>query len=403
MNTSHRLLIAAAGVGAAASTFAATALGGVVALDLVQSRTSSVAAVQQAPTSGTTTTPQFGNGNTGGGWSTPVSPGGSGSTGGLGDLGGSTGTSGGTTGTASSEQVRGVVDIVATENFGQGEAAGTGIILTSNGRVLTNNHVVEGSTSLEVTDLSTGKTYEATVVGTSPTNDVAVIQLKDASGLATATLGDSDTVSVGDAVTGVGNAGNEPGTSASTGVVTALGQSITASDQGGGNAEDLTGLIQTNAGIRAGDSGGPLYDASGKVVGVDTAAQTSARSGQTVAGYAVPINHALDIAEQIVAGVDNETIHQGVPAFLGVRLSQQFSNTVGAAVAGVIDGSGAASTGLSAGDIVTALDGKAVNSADALRALVDAHEPGDSVSITWTDVAGAVHSQTVTLGAGPAD
>lgn len=401
MNTSHRLLIAAAGVGAAASTFAATALGGVVALDLVQSRTSSVAAVQQAPTSGTT--PQFGNGNTGGGWSTPVSPGGSGSTDGLGDLGGSTGTSGGTTGTASSEQVRGVVDIVATENFGQGEAAGTGIILTSNGRVLTNNHVVEGSTSLEVTDLSTGKTYEATVVGTSPTNDVAVIQLKDASGLATATLGDSDTVSVGDAVTGVGNAGNEPGTSASTGVVTALGQSITASDQGGGNAEDLTGLIQTNAGIRAGDSGGPLYDASGKVVGVDTAAQTSARSGQTVAGYAVPINHALDIAEQIVAGVDNETIHQGVPAFLGVRLSQQFSNTVGAAVAGVIDGSGAASTGLSAGDIVTALDGKAVNSADALRALVDAHEPGDSVSITWTDGAGAVHSQTVTLGAGPAD
>ena len=158
MNTSHRLLIAAAGVGAAASTFAATALGGVVALDLVQSRTSSVAAVQQAPTSGTTTTPQFGNGNRGR-VEHPVSPGGSGSTGGLGrpwrldrhlrrhDRDG---------------EQRAGPRCRRHRRHGElragGEAAGTGIILTSNGRVLTNNHVVEGSTSLEVTDLSTGKT-----------------------------------------------------------------------------------------------------------------------------------------------------------------------------------------------------------------------------------------------------
>ncbi|HQY98293.1 MAG TPA: trypsin-like peptidase domain-containing protein, partial [Phycicoccus sp.] len=122
---------------------------------------------------------------------------------------------------ATAAQLTGVVDIVTTVDYGSGEAAGTGIVLTSDGEILTNNHVIEGSTSIEVTVLSTGQSFTAHVVGTSPTNDIAVLRLDGASGLATAPMGDSSTVAVGDAVVGVGNAGNEAGTSAAAGTVTA--------------------------------------------------------------------------------------------------------------------------------------------------------------------------------------
>lgn len=131
---------------------------------------------------------------------------------------------------------------------------------------------------------------------------MAVLQLEHASGLQTARLGDSATVQVGDAVVGVGNAGAEPGTLASSGRVTALDQSITATDETGSEAEQLSGLIETDAQIQAGDSGGPLYAADGTVVGVDTAGQTSQRTGTTVAGYAIPINQALGVAQRIVSG-----------------------------------------------------------------------------------------------------
>lgn len=408
MNLSHRLLIAAAGVGAAASTVTATAFGAVTAYDVVAARTPAVASVQ-SPATATQPLPSMPSSGSGrsrsngwGGQGLPQTVPGQG-------LDGSIGSSGsvGAVGEASAEQVRGVVDIATTVSYGQGQAAGTGIVLTSTGRILTNNHVIEDSTAITVTDLTSGRRYTADVVGTSPTNDIAVLQLEDASGLTPATLGDSDTVAIGDAVTGVGNAGNAAGTSAATGTVTALGESITASDQGGSNAEHLTGLIETDAGIQAGDSGGPLYDAQGKVVGIDTAAQTSGRSGPTVAGYAVPINHALDVAEQIVAGVDDEVIHQGVPAFLGVQMSQSgsFGDSSGAGVtiAGTVDGSAAAQAGLVAGDRITSLGGQPVTSADSLRSIVAALNPGTSVHLEWEDGSGQGHSASVTLGAGPAD
>lgn len=306
-------------------------------------------------------------------------------------------------GEANDAQLVGVVDIVTDVRFGQGQAAGTGIVLTTDGRILTNNHVINGSTSITVTVLSTGKSYAADVVGTSPSHDIAVLQLSGAKGLATAALGDSSAVAVGDAVTGVGNAGNEPGTTASPGSVVALNESITAGDSSaasGGDSERLTGMIVTNAGIAAGDSGGPLYDANTRIVGINTAAQTSARTGATVAGYSIPINTALSVAEQIVAGVANDTIHQGRPAFLGVSLARQGT---GATIAGTVSGSAAEAAGLVAGDSVTGVDGVSVSTASGLSAAIAPHKSGDRVVVSWVRPDGTTHEATVTLGAGPAD
>jgi S1-C subfamily serine protease len=307
-------------------------------------------------------------------------------------------------GTATAAQQVGVVDINTTLDYGQGKAAGTGIVLNSNGEILTNNHVVEDSTAITVTVISTGKTYTATVVGTDPTDDLSVLQLKDASGLATAKLGDSAKVAVGTAVTAVGNAGGTGGTpSAAVGTVTALNQSITASDTNGSNAEGLTGMIKVNADIEAGDSGGPLYEnGSGTVIGIDTAASsTSARFGSgATTGFAIPIAKALSIADKISSGQASSAIHLGYPAFLGVQLSPA---SQGATIAGVVPGSAAAKAGLSEGDTVTAVDGTSIATATALSSALSSHKPGDQVRLNYTDSTGQSHTVTVTLGQGPAD
>jgi S1-C subfamily serine protease len=333
------------------------------------------------------------------GWSNPFGSDGSGSAG----SGSGSGSSDSSTGTATTAQQVGVVDVNTVLDYGTGKAAGTGMVLTSDGEILTNNHVVDGSTSISVTVVSTGKTYTATLVGTDPTDDVAVLKLQNASGLTTANLGDSSTVKVGDSVTAVGNAGGTGGTpSSATGSVTALDQSITASDSDGSNSESLTGMIQTNADIQAGDSGGPLYNSSGKIIGINTAASTSA-SSETV-GFAIPIAKATSIADQIESGNETSTIHIGYPAFLGVQLSASAANTTGGVpVGGVVTGSAAAGAGIVAGDTITAVDGTAVANSTALTAAMAKHEPGDSVKISWTDASGASHSQTLKLGNGPAD
>ena len=314
-----------------------------------------------------------------------------------------------TTGPATADQQIGVVNITTTVNYGQGRAAGTGIVLSPDGEVLTNNHVIEGSTAITVTVVSTGKSYSATVVGTAPSEDVSVLRLKDASGLATAKLGDSSEVEVGDAVTAVGNAGGKGGTpTAATGTVTALNQSITASDSSGANTERLTGMIEVDADLESGQSGGPLFDnATDSVIGIDTAASSASGrwdNGATT-GYAIPIDRALDLADQIESGVESSTVNIGYPAFLGVQLSPAGSSGqgAGAQIAGVVDGSAAAKAGLRAGDSITAVDGTAITSANGLSSVLDAHEPGDQVRLAYTDSAGQSHSVTVTLGAGPAD
>ena len=219
----------------------------------------------------------------------------------------------------------GLVDVVSTLGDEQATAAGTGIVLTSNGEVLTNNHVIDGATSIKVTDVGNGRTYTAKVVGYDATQDVAVIQLQNASGLTVASLGDSSTVQTGDNVVALGNAGGKGGTpSVAAGTVTALNQSITASDEGSGNSEQLTGLIETNADIQPGDSGGSLVNAYGQVIGMDTAAssgtQVQSQSSQTAEqAYAIPINEATSIARQIEAGTTSTNVHIGATAFLGVE------------------------------------------------------------------------------------
>jgi S1-C subfamily serine protease len=333
----------------------------------------------------------------------------------------------------------GLVDIDTTLGYQQEEAAGTGIVLSSSGEILTNNHVIDGATTISVTDVGNGKTYSASVVGYNRTKDIAVLQLHNASGLQTATLGDSSKVSVGEDVVGIGNAGGTGGTpSAAGGTVTALNQSITASDDGDGSSEQLVGLIETNADIQAGDSGGSLVNSSGQVVGIDTAASAGfsfQSSGQSSGnqGYAIPINEAISVAKQILAGTSSSTVHIGATAFLGVTVAQSSCNSSGGGSSvfggggfggggsgnsGLGDGSGNSSSsgalvctvitsfpaqesGLAAGDTITSLNNQPVSSPSALTNLIEPLHPGDKVTIGWTDTSGQSHSASVQLSSGP--
>ena len=300
---------------------------------------------------------------------------------------------------ATAAQQKGVVTIVSVLKYESAESAGTGMILTSNGEILTNNHVVRGATSITVTVASTGREYRADVVGTDPSDDVAVLQLRKASGLQTANIGDSSDVSSGDDIVGVGNAGGTGTLRASAGTVTALNQSITARDETGQNAEKLTGLIKVHAAIVSGDSGGPLYDSSGEIIGMDTAASTTQLVDHTA--YAIPINFAVAIADKIESGVETNKIHIGLPAFLGV--SVHTANGRGALVEGLLPGGPAADAGIAPGSVVTAVNGKKVTSPDSLKATLQAYNPGDRTTVTWTTRSGSSQTATVTLGTGPAD
>jgi len=308
----------------------------------------------------------------------------------------------------------GLVDINTTIDYGQAAAAGTGMVLTSNGEVLTNNHVIEGATSIKVRDIGNGQTYTAKVVGYSDTDDVAVLQLQGASGLATVSIGSSSGVTTGQRIVALGNAEGRGGTPAvATGSVTALGAAITAEDEGDGTLEHLNNMIQTNAPIEPGDSGGPLLNASGQVVGMDTAAsndngQTGTTADVTTTAFAIPISRAISIADQIEAGTTSGTVHVGETAFLGVAVSTQSGQqgfgqaSTGAPIEGVIKNTPAAEIGLASGDTITAIGGHDVAAASDLQGLIQQYRPGDKVSVTWTDSSGQSHTATVTLVAGPA-
>jgi S1-C subfamily serine protease len=336
-----------------------------------------------------------------------------------------------------------LVDVNSTFTYQQARGAGTGVVLTSNGEVLTNNHVVDGATSISVTDVGNHKTYSASVVGYDSTHDIAILQLQNASGLTAANIGNSSKVSVGQPVVAVGNAGGTGGTPSNAGgSVTALNQAITASDELDGSQEHLSGLIETNAKIQSGDSGGSLVNTSAQVIGIDTAGATGYTfqnsSGQ---GYAIPINEATDLAKQIEAGKGSSTVHVGPTAFLGVMIQSSSSGqspsnggfgngnsgvgnsggsgnsgsgnsgsgsgnsgsgTSGATISSVVSGGAAQKAGLGAGDTITSFDGHSVSSPTDLTKLIVPLHPGDKVPVAWTDSSGQSHTGTVTMGSGPA-
>ena len=316
----------------------------------------------------------------------------------------------------------GLVDINTV--IANGEAAGTGMVVSSGGEVITNNHVISGATQISAYDIGNGRTYSARVVGYDRSQDVAIIQLEGASGLATVPLGDSSTLHVGASVVTIGNAGGVGGTPRSaSGSVAALGRSITAGDSyQPGDSERLTGVIQIDGALEPGDSGGPLVSAS-KVVGMDTAASSnfSFQSSTAGQGFAIPINQVLTISRQILAGHDSSLVHVGPTALIGVYISNRGectnaagvsgsgSGAKGALVCGVVSGTPAAGTGLASSgvgnqyDTITSIGGKTVSSAAALLSLMDTHHPGDNVVLAWVDKAGSSHSATVRLTTGPAD
>jgi S1-C subfamily serine protease len=288
----------------------------------------------------------------------------------------------------------GIVDIYTTLGYQNGVAAGTGMILTRAGEILTNNHVIKGATRFKVVDVSTHRTYTATVAGYSVARDVAVLHLAHASGLKTIKLGNGVPVRVGQPVVARGNAqglGGAP--KEARGRVVALHRKIVARDETG-DSETLINLIATDAPVVPGDSGGPLEDSRNRAIGMVTAGSTSGAHR----GFAIPIRMALTYARLIERGNASATVHVGPTAFLGVNLRDVSG---GAAIEQIIPGKAADAAGLVAGDVITSLNGAGISSSADIRKAVLSLVPGTAVSIAWTDTNGVAQSGTITPTSGP--
>jgi S1-C subfamily serine protease len=343
----------------------------------------------------------------------------------------------------------GLVDISSSLGYQGSQAAATGMIISSNGYVLTNNHVITDTTQLYATVFNTGQRYTAKWLGYDASDDVAVIKLIGASNLHTVPLGNSSTVKLGDKVIAIGNAYGQSIAQAVVGSITGLNRTITASDSGAATSETLHGMLQTNAGIVQGDSGGPLVSASGQVIGMDTAASTGSL-GDTMqnVGFAIPINRALQIAHQITTNQPSAKIQIGSTGFLGVlvpaagasqasdpaqqrqlQLQQDQSNSgfpvqpsspvclandlnvgvpsriapvhSGALVIGELCNTPADKAGIIAGDVITVVAGQAVTSPVQLTGIMHGLRPGMTVQVTWIDVSGHQHTGALILQQAP--
>ncbi|MBR3248472.1 trypsin-like peptidase domain-containing protein [Candidatus Saccharibacteria bacterium] len=285
-----------------------------------------------------------------------------------------------------------VVSIVtstkSTNIFGQNSgAAGTGIIATEDGYIITNKHVVNGASRATVV-LDDGTTYEnVEVVATDPLNDVAYLKIKDASGLTPATLGDSKTISVGQQVIAIGNALGLYQNTVTAGIISGTGRSVTASDSNGGNTETLSDMIQTDAAINSGNSGGPLVNAAGEVIGINTAVSASAEN----MGFAIPISSAKGMLKQLIETGSAKRTYLGVYSVeITPEVAKAYNLPVNEGVylyspssySAIINGSPAAKAGLKDKDIITKINGVAVGASGSLANLVGEYKPGDTIQLT---------------------
>jgi S1-C subfamily serine protease len=334
-----------------------------------------------------------------------------------------------------------VVDITATLGYDDETASGTGFFVDPrDGLVLTNNHVIRDATSVTVSVPQTQQTFQAQIVGADTSADIAVLRIAPLAGASSAPIGDSATLAVGSTVVAIGNRGGAGGAPVlAPGVISGTGRTIQAADGASGFTETLHNMLQTTAKILPGDSGGPLADSAGVVIGVDTAAGT----GGAEAGYAIPINTAMTAERQIVSGRRGPGIVLGVGGFLGVivpstaapspRAQAAQERTLGtdavdsapqigclpteagagvpasvapvdsgALVDGVLCGTAADAAGLTAGDVIITADGRAVSSPDGLTAIVNGCRPGSVVEVTWVSPADATQTSLVRLDSAPA-
>jgi S1-C subfamily serine protease len=349
----------------------------------------------------------------------------------------------------------GLVIINTALQYNGEDAAATGMVINPDGLVLTNNHVIEDSTSITARTAN-GHQYQAKVLGYDVTGDIALIQLQGASGLTTVPLGNSSAVKTGDSVVGMGNAEGQNAIVPVTGQITAVNQTITAGDQGGSiTQETLHGMFQTNADIVSGDSGGPLANSAGRVIGMDTAGNDGGFSvQQSASGYAIPIGTALAVAGQIARGQASSTVTIGYPPFMGVYIGQGSNSdpqaqaqqqsggfggsgngngfggfggngngngnqgcynsdrnltppndianvNSGTLILGTICGGPAAAAGMTAGSVITAVNGQAVGAPDSLTGVVSKFHPGDTIKVTWVSPSGQRSTSGIKLTAGP--
>ncbi len=290
-----------------------------------------------------------------------------------------------------------VVNIDTKFGYNNAVGAGTGIVIDPNGVVLTNNHVISGATDISAFAVGNGQSYAVVVVGYDRTQVIAVLQLRGASGLPTAAIGGEATV--GEPIVALGNVGGQGGTpNAVTGKVVALNQSVSATDTLTGAQENLGGLIQADAPIKPGDSGGPMVNNAGQVIGVDTAATDSYKmsGGQ---GFAIPIGRAMGVAGQIRSGAGSNTVHIGPTAFLGMGVMDNNGN--GALVQRVVSNGPAAAAGIAPGDVITGVDNAAINGATSMTQVLVPHHPGDNIAVHYRSNSGGDHTVNITLAEGP--
>jgi S1-C subfamily serine protease len=343
----------------------------------------------------------------------------------------------------------GLVEISSNLAYQGSQAAATGMVISKNGLVLTNNHVITDTTQLTAKVVATGKQFSANWLGYDSADDVAIIKLVGAHDLRTVPLGNSKRVQVGDHVIAIGNAYGAGRFPPVVGTITAMNRTITASDSGAATKETLHGMLQTNAGIVQGDSGGPLANTAGQVIGMNTAAATgSFGSAAQNVGFAIPINKALRIAQQIIHGKSSPSIQIGSTGFLGVLVPAGQASQVkspqeqrdrqlkqdqgqagfpvqpsapvclqnsqsagvpahvapvpaGALIIGELCDTPADKAGIIAGDVITSVGGQPISSPKQLTGVMLRFKPGMSVKVTWVDVQGQTHKGNLLLKQAP--